>query len=228
VPAAAAADVLYRIDPLPAPLLAGVAMRAGPNGWFNGNVLFDRDGTVLARYVKRRAVPFGEVVPLRRLLGGVGDVGRLVPRDMVAGKAPGRLQVDGRALGTVSSWELSFARDVRAASLGGDAVVTLTNQASYGRSAVSDQLLAMAQLRAAELDKAMLVAAITGQSALIEPDGSLAALTRLYAADQVTATVPLRSGVTPYARLGDRPVVMLALLSLLWLYTLKLQRRAPL
>lgn len=99
-PAEASADAFGRIGPLPFPLLAGVVTPAGPRRFSNRNVLFGRDGSVLGGYAKRHPVPFGEFVPARRLLGGIGDVGRLVPSDMVAGDRPGRLEVDGRALGT--------------------------------------------------------------------------------------------------------------------------------
>ncbi len=200
-----AAEVRERLAPLAAPPLAGVVSPAGRGRFFNRNILFDRDGAVLGSYAKRHPVPFGEYVPLRRLLAGVGDVGRLVPSDLVRGQVPGLLEANGLRLGTVSSWELSLAREVRAAGRVGQAVVILTNPASYERSAVSDQLLAMAQLRARQLRQAIAVAAITGRSAVVRPDGSVSAVTRLLAPDQLSAVVQLRSGATPYARAGDMP-----------------------
>lgn len=196
---------------LPAPLLAGTVSPASPGRWFNRNVLFGSGGDVLGSYAKRHPVPFGEYVPARALLGGIGDVGRLVPRDMEPGTTPGEFRVAGATLGTVSSFELSFAREMRAAATGSQAVVVPTLQASYGRSAVSDQLLAMAQLRAAELRKPVLVAATTGRSALVAAGGARGETTGLLSSAILEQRMQLRAGATPYERLGDGPAVLVAL-----------------
>lgn len=203
---------------LPAPLLAGVANPGGPGRFHQRNVLYAVDGEALDTYDKRHPVPFGEYVPLRSVLGSVGDVGRLVPTDIVRGERAVAMSVptDGGTvdLGTVVSWEVTFSRGVREAGALGEAVATLTTQASYGPGQpVSDQLLGAAQMRAAELHKAQVIAATTGRSALVAPDGQLQGPTALYAADSLTARVPLRSGLTPYARLGELPVVALAALA---------------
>ena len=191
-------------------LLAGVTAPAGDGKFLNANALYDADGRLLARYVKRHPVPFGEYVPLRRLLGGVSAVGALVPADMVRGVQPGQLPLHGTLLGTVSSFEASFAREVRAAAADRDvqAVMVLTSASSYGRSAASDQFLAMAQLRAAELQKPVVVAATTGRSAVFDPGGRRVAVTGLLQADVMEARVPLRGGTTPFGRVGDAPVAV--------------------
>lgn len=201
---------------LPAPLLAGVTSPAGPGRFTNRNVLYDAEGDVVAQYTKRHPVPFGEYVPARALLGWVGDVGRLVPADLLPGELPGRLPVAGTVLGTVSSFEVSFAREVRAAASGATGVVTLTSEVSYGRSAVSDQLLAMARLRAVELAKPMVVAATTGRSAVIDADGEQGPTTGLLSGALLSQPVRLRAGATPYALTGDAPLVLAACAALVW------------
>ena len=202
----------------PAPLLAGTGTPAAPGRFLRWAALFDTDGTALGGYAKRRPVPFGEYVPLRSLLGGISDVGRLVPTDMMPGEdtSPVMVPVGGRVvpLGTVVSWEVSFSRLVRDVAHEAQGLVTLTTVSSYGTTAASDQLLATAQLRAAEHQKAMAVAATTGRSAMIEPDGRIAASTALLRADDTTAAMPLRSGMTPFARAGELPVAAVAALAL--------------
>jgi len=203
--------VVWAAGRLPAPLLAGATSAAGPGRWFNRNVLYGRDGEVLDTYAKRHPVPFGEYVPARALLGGIGGVGTLVPSDMVPGTEPGRMEVDSQAFGTVSSLELSVGREMRAAATGTGGVVGLTLEASYGRSAVSDQLLAIVQLRAAELRKPVLVAATTGRSTLVGADGSRGEATGLLSAAVLSERMQLRSGSTPFERFGDLPAVLAAL-----------------
>lgn len=209
-------DVVAESIELPAPLASGVANRAGPGRFYQRNILFDTDGGVLAVYSKRVPVPFGEYVPWREVLGGIADVGRLVPTDLVPGDGPVALPlpVDGEVvdLGTVVSWEVTFSRLVRDAAGVGEAVVTLTTQGSYGpRQPVSDQLIAAARMRAAETGKAIAIAATTGRSVIVLPGGALASEpTALYGADTLEGTLPLRTGSTPFARWGDAPVALLA------------------
>src|SRR5699024_7959293 len=64
---------------------------------------------------------------------------------------------------------------------------------------------------AREFDRAVLQAAPTGYSAVIRPDGVVEQLSDLGTSELLTADVPLRTGLTPYARAGDTPMVALAL-----------------
>lgn len=216
---AAGAELLLRSGGLPAPVLAGVGTPTTPGRFVRWAALFDRDGTALDGYAKRMPVPFGEYVPLRSLLGGVSDVGRLVPSDLEAGDDASpvvlRTATTTASLGTVVSWEVSFARAVRAVASDANGLATLTTVASYGTSAASDQLLDAARLRAAEHQKPMIVAATTGRSALISLTGQVTAAAGLFRADQLEGAVQLRAGRTPYARTGDLPAVGVAIVVLL-------------
>ena len=117
-------------------------------------------------------------------------------------------------LGTVSSWEVTFARLVRDTGRLGEAVVTLTTPSTYERAAVSDQLLRSAQLRAAELQRPVLVAATTGRSAAVDATGQRVAGSRLDGGDVLVVEVELTAGETPFARWGDLPVVATAIVLL--------------
>ncbi len=195
---------------LPAPLLAGVTTPLGAGHFANRNLLYNQYGELLGSYAKRQPVPFGEYVPARRWLGGIGDVGHYVPADMRRGTSPGELTLGSRKLGTVSSWEVTFSRLVRDTGRLGEVVIVLTTQSTYEQAAVSDQLLRAAQLRAAELQRPVVVTATTGRSAVIDATGQRMAETRLYSADLLVAPVDLRSGDTPFARWGDLPAISLA------------------
>jgi apolipoprotein N-acyltransferase len=201
-PAAVGQRVADLAGTLPAPLLAGVTTPLEDGRFANRNLLYDEHGVLLGRYDKRQPVPFGEYVPARRWLGTIGEVGRLVPADMQRGEDPGRLRLSSATLGTVSSWEVTFSRLVRDTGRLGEAVVTLTTQSTYERAPVSDQLLRAAQLRAAELQRPVLVAATTGRSAAIDATGQRLAETQLYGADLLITEVELTSGETPFARWG--------------------------
>jgi apolipoprotein N-acyltransferase len=211
---AAGTAVVGRSGGLAAPVLAGVGTPTTPGRFLRWAALFGTDGTPIDAYAKRMPVPFGEYVPWRSVLGGISDVGRLVPSDLEAGDDTSPVELstdDGVArLGTVVSWEVTFARAVRAVARDANGLATLTTVASYGTSATSDQLLDAAQLRATEHQKPMVLAATTGRSALIDAHGVIADRSALFQGDTLTGTMQLRSGLTPYARGGDLPIVLVA------------------
>lgn len=89
-----------------------------------------------------------------------------------------------------------------------------TNAASYVTEEVPAIRVAAARLRAREFGRTVLQAAPTGYSAVVLPDGRLVAQTALGAPGLLRATVPLRAGLTPYARLGDAPFIALAVVAL--------------
>jgi apolipoprotein N-acyltransferase len=90
-------------------------------------------------------------------------------------------------------------------------LVNVTNDAWFGHSTARYQHLQISRMRALEADRYLVRAANDGISAIVGPRGQLVAR-----APEFTPTVlrgeivPLR-GLTPYARTGNTPVVILAL-----------------
>jgi apolipoprotein N-acyltransferase len=72
----------------------------------------------------------------------------------------------------------------------------------------------MSRLRAVELGRSVIVAATSGESAVIAPDGTLLHHTKLFTRDITVQRVPLRSGTTVASRLGAWPELVLALVAL--------------
>lgn len=167
----------------------------------NMTVLFTEDG-VESRYVKRHLVPFGERVPMRDHLGFIGSLSA-VPRDAVAGTDPGIFHVDATTLGTVTCFETVFPDPARElVDLGAEGFVFTTNNASFRRSAEPDQYLALTRMRAVETHRAIVLSAVSGKSATIDPDGSIVATTGLFTRETMTWDMPLQSDRTLFTRLG--------------------------
>ncbi len=138
-----------------------------------------------------------------------------MPRDAIPGQGEALLRSPGAPLGVVISYEVFFADRVReAVTAGGEVVLVPTNAASYVTDEVPALELAAARLRAREFGRAVLQAAPTGYSAVVLPDGEIAAHSQLGAPALLREPVPLRTGLTPYARVGDPPLVALALAAL--------------
>ncbi|WP_269799643.1 nitrilase-related carbon-nitrogen hydrolase [Geodermatophilus chilensis] len=116
----------------------------------------------------------------------------------------------------VISYEVFFSDRARAAvTAGGQVLLVPTNAASYTTEEVPATEVAAARMRARETDRAALQAAPTGYTAVVRPDGIVVAQGGLGTPEVLTATVPLRTGITTYTRTGDWPVLAAMMLVLL-------------
>ncbi|MBW0088825.1 apolipoprotein N-acyltransferase [Pseudonocardia sp. KRD-184] len=200
---------------LDAAVVVGVVERQGP-GFRNAAVLWSPDGRISGRYEKEHRVPFGEYLPARDLLERLTDLTALVPRDAIPGQGIAVLESSSGTLGVVISYEVLFADRVREAVLaGGEVVLVPTNAASYVTEDVPAIEVAGARMRALEFGRAVVQSAPTGYSVVVDPDGTVVSRSPLGDAALLRETVPLRTGLTPYAHTGDAPTFGLAVLALL-------------
>lgn len=200
---------------LQASVVAGVVENVGADRFRNAAVVWSPAGVIVARYDKVHRVPFGEYIPGRALFRHLANLD-LVPRDAIAGRAPGLLDTPAGPLGAVISYEVFFEDRARAAiHAGGELLVVPTNASSYRTSQVPTQEVAAAQLRAWETGRDTIQAAPTGFSALIDHDGRVIARSTLGRPEVLTGRLTLRTGRTVFVRLGELPVVAVAILGLI-------------
>lgn len=200
---------------LDASVVVGVVERQGA-GFRNAAVLWGPDGRILGRYEKEHRVPFGEYIPARELLEQLTDLTSLVPRDAIPGEGTALLDSPVGPLGVVISYEVLFADRVReAVTAGGEIVLVPTNAASYVTEDVPAIEVAGARMRALEFGRTVLQSAPTGYSVVVRPDGTVAEQSGLGDPTLLQTVIPLRTGLTPYARIGDLPVIGVTALALL-------------
>jgi apolipoprotein N-acyltransferase len=173
-------------------------------GFYNRAYLVSSGGKVEAWYDKIQLVPFGEYVPLRKLLGGL--VNRIVVGfgDMFAGREQTLFEVHGAKLAVLICYESVFPNLTRTAvKRGADILMNITNDAWYGKSSAPYQLLAMAAMRSVETKAPMVRVANTGISAVIQSDGTITARTSLFKRGTETEHVYWRHERTIYTQVGD-------------------------
>jgi apolipoprotein N-acyltransferase len=191
----------------------------------NATVALGPDGEEVDRYDKVQRVPFGEFVPFRSLVESVADVSD-VPRDAAIGESPGLVHLDGVDAGVLISYEVFFARLAgEAVRAGGEVLLAPTNASSYPTAQMPSLEVAAARMRAIETGRAVVQAAPTGFSALIGPDGTVRDSTDLGDQAVLEGRVERRTGLTPYVRMGDGPLVAGALLALALAWVLTVRRR---
>ncbi|MDP9194897.1 MAG: apolipoprotein N-acyltransferase [Acidobacteriota bacterium] len=160
------------------------------------------NGTTIGHYDKIRLVPFGEYVPLRRVLffaeklvRAVGEFEFGTNDKPLAGKL---------AYGPAICYEIVYPQITRTQIRNGAGViVTITNDAWYDGTSAPAQHLWQARLRAIEGDRFVLRAATTGISAFIDPAGRIVESIPMGRKGIIYAKFQARKGMTPYIRFGD-------------------------
>ena len=200
-----------RVD---ATFIAGVIEDEGEDAFRNFAVVYGPDGNEIDRYEKVERVPFGEWVPLRDLLESVaGDA--LPGRDAVVGEGPAVVDTPVGRLGVSISWEIFFGERAREATdHGARAIINPTNGASFRGTQVQTQQVANSQMRAIENGRWVAQIAPTGFTAVVSPDGEVLQRTGVSERAILYDTIPLRTGRTFYARVGDGLALAFAAVSL--------------
>ncbi len=195
------------------PVVVGAVLDKPHEEAENAGVVWDPITGFGQTYVKRHLVPFGEYVPFRSVLTPVFGRLSLVAHDFVPaeGDASAPLVVAGTKVGDLICFEVAYDGLVRdSVRSGAEVLVVQTNNASFGRTAETSQQLAMSRVRAVEHGRAVLVAATSGISAVIAPDGSTVDESRIFTRDLLVHDVPLATGETIATRIGAWPEWLLA------------------
>lgn len=167
------------------------------------------------QYVKRHPVPFGEYVPFRNLLTPLAGRFDMVPLDMIKGDRVGAMDLGPVRIGDVICFEVAYDRLVRdVVDHGAQILVVQTNNATFGHSAQPQQQLAISRLRAVEHGRAVVIAATSGISAVVAPDGRLLDVSDEFTADLLVEQIPARTAQTWADRLGGAPEWALTFLGL--------------
>lgn len=177
--------------------------RTDSEEYSNSTVLLTKDGTVSYIYDKIHLVPFGEYVPMRsvlfflnKLVVGIGDY--------IKGDSYIKAVTPFGSFGTPICYEIVFPGLVRKFYVkGGDFIVTVTNDAWFGRTNGPYQHFSVAVFRAIENRKPVIRAANTGISGFINSNGEILAATALFSKTALKADIITDRTITFYTKYGD-------------------------
>ncbi|MFI5943261.1 apolipoprotein N-acyltransferase [Streptomyces uncialis] len=197
-----------------APVSVGAVVESDDGRLLNEQVLWDPDKGPVDTYDKRQIQPFGEYIPLRSVISVFSSDVDMVRKDFSRGSEPGVFTMAGTRVGIATCYEAAFDWAVRDTVTGGAQLLSVpSNNATFGRSEMTYQQLAMSRIRAVEHSRTVAVPVTSGVSAVIMPDGRVVDRTRMFTADSLVAEVPLRSSQTPATRLGTAPEAVLVLIA---------------
>jgi apolipoprotein N-acyltransferase len=215
-------------------LAIGVPASDGPGRYANSVIGIApatmRDAPSLYRYDKHHLVPFGEFIPTG--FRWFVDMMHIPLGDFTRGAAlqPAFDVRDQWVLPNICYEDLfgeEIAAQLRNSAASGRPVATLllnmSNIAWFGDSIALPQHLQISQMRALETGRPMLRATNTGATTVIDPKGDVVATLPPFMAGVLTTSVQGYQGMTPYIRLGNALIVLLAtaLLAAAWYTTRK-------
>lgn len=225
--AQASALIDAAVHTIKAPILVGT-LTEDAVGSRNTMQVFKADGEVGEHHYKKYLQPFGETMPMRTFFRKITDLVDLAG-DFKAGDGPGVVHMNNVLVGVATCYEVSFDQAFRSSIRNGAQILTTpTNNATFGYSDMTYQQLAMSRLRAMETDRAVVVAATSGVSAIVAPDGTVSQQSEIFEPKYLIETLPLREGTTIAVRFGSLLqwlMVIIGTVSALW--ALRSLRKKP-
>ena len=197
----AAEEISAAAEAVGAPLLVGTLTR-DEEGSRNTAVVWDPETGPGDQHVKKFLQPFGEYMPYRDLLRHVSPYVDMAG-NFKAGDGDGVVDMDGVPVGVATCYEVSFDGAFRdAVNAGATLFASPTNNATFGFTDMTFQQLAISRMRAIEYDRSVVVAATSGVSAIVSPDGAVTDRTEIFRAGLLQEDVPVRDTETLSARIG--------------------------
>ncbi|QTD96752.1 Apolipoprotein N-acyltransferase [Streptomyces cyanogenus] len=181
----------------------------------NEQILWDPAKGPTQTYDKRQIQPFGEYLPLRSLVGAINKSWTdMAHQDFDRGTEPGVFDIHGAKVGLATCYEAAFDWAVRdTVTHGAEMISVPSNNATFDRSEMTYQQLAMSRIRAVEHSRTVTVPVTSGVSAVILPDGRITQRTGMFVPAYVVQKVPLRTSSTPATELGILPEIALVLVA---------------
>ncbi|MEN2986338.1 MAG: apolipoprotein N-acyltransferase [Thermodesulfovibrionaceae bacterium] len=184
-------------------LLFGSIMERQPNQYTNSAILIDPNGVVAYYYDKIHLVPFGEYVPLRKILFFVEKI-TVGIGDYQAGSHHSVAMTPFGKFATLICYEIIFPGLVRKFyQKGGQFIVNITNDAWFGKTSGPYQHFSMAVFRAIENRKPVIRAANSGVSGFIDSKGRIISKTKLFERVFLIENIQGNNKLSFYTKYGD-------------------------
>jgi len=185
-------------------------------------------GAASGQYDKTRLVPFGEYVPLEGMLHGLIRFFDLPMSSFSLGNPDQPLlSIAGESMATAICYEIVYPDLVARISREATLLLTVSNDAWFGRSFAPQQHMQMARMRAIENAKPMLRGTSNGVTAIVDHRGQIVRQIEQFSAGELSGNIAPRSGQTIFSKTGSWPVVIMALLICGGLIIRRLLRQQP-
>ncbi len=170
---------------------------------YNSAYLVSPSGEIVGKYDKIHLVPFGEYVPLQDLLFFIGSLGEGIG-DFKSGKEIYAFSLPHDKFGVLICFEIIFPDLCRKfVKRGANFLVTITNDAWFGRTSAPYQHFSIATFRAVENHVFIARAANTGITGIIDPKGKIQKGGGIFKREAMNGMIRLSNRKTFYTLYGD-------------------------
>ncbi|RUO21208.1 apolipoprotein N-acyltransferase [Aliidiomarina iranensis] len=166
------------------------------------------------RYRKHHLLPIGEFVPFESILRPIAPLFNLPMSSFSRGESiQPNLDANGFTIAANICFEVAFSRQIRANfQTDTQLLLTISNDSWFGDSHGPHQHLEIARMRARELGRPMLRATNNGITGVFDEQGNTVVRLPQFTADVASTRVVLVEGTTLFARFGELPAWLLAIL----------------
>ena len=172
--------------------------------YYNRVYLLNPLSIVTGTYDKTHLVPFGEYVPLGDYLTFLGKLTAQAGNFSMGDKTFAPLTFNDHKTGVLICFEILFPSIASGfVKNGADILITITNDAWFGKTSAALQHFSIAVFRAVESRRAIARAANTGISGFIDPRGKILDTTALFTDQTLTRRLPALKQISWYTRYGD-------------------------
>jgi apolipoprotein N-acyltransferase len=186
--------------------------RTGEQEYYNSVLAMDKGTQGVEWHDKYHLVPFVEFFPVPQFVRSWLRLMTLPYSDFNRGAAQQPpLSAAGQKVAAGVCYEDAYGATLLPVMDTATMLANVTNDSWFGHSTARHQHLQISRLRAMETGRPMVRAANDGISAVIDSQGKVIASAPEYEANVMRSHVQPRIGLTPYARIGNWPVVCLAL-----------------
>ncbi|PTA51060.1 apolipoprotein N-acyltransferase [Shewanella morhuae] len=170
----------------------------------------DYEGDGSNQFKKHHLLPIGEFVPFEALLRPIAPFFNLPMSSFARGEyQQPNLSALGHKIAPAICYEIAFPEQLRdSVNLGTDILLTVSNDAWFGSSNGPLQHMEIAQMRAVELGRPLLRATNNGVTAVVDEHGNITASLPQFETGVLSATIPLVTGQTWFAKIGQTPLLI--------------------
>jgi apolipoprotein N-acyltransferase len=170
---------------------------------YNSAYLVSPSGELVGKYDKTHLVPFGEYIPMQDLLFFIGSLGEGIG-DFKSGNEIFNFSLPQGKFGVLICFEIIFPDLCRRfVKRGANFLVTITNDAWFGRTSAPYQHFSTAAFRAVENRVFVARAANTGITGFIDPRGKIVKQGRIFSEEAMNGTIRISNRKTFYTLYGD-------------------------
>lgn len=198
-------------------LILGIPIQSPKgDGYYNAIISVGAERNV---YLKRLLVPFGEYTPFASILQNTLKILNLpLPEGARGSHNQKPFIVDGIKIIPSICYEIAYPELMLTNDPTTGLLLTVSNDAWFGKSNAQAQHLQMAAMRAQELQRPLVFVSNDGITATITPNGKIANAAPSFQATVLHGTVQPTTGLTPWMRNGTDPItiILLCLLFTAW------------